>query len=139
MNQEDKDLLLRDLCGRLPYGVKVHKKNSGLDGTLIDTELRNGLLVITTPEISVCTIAIEKVKPYLRPMSSMTMEDLQNLSNAIGLGLAFDDKKYELWLKGHTTILDNSLAIDWLNSHHFDYRGLIKCRLALKAPEDMYN
>lgn len=133
MTQEEKQLLLKDLCSRLPYRVMF--KYKGEYGEEPEPQILfelNNVMVNTHYELEGC-------KPYLRSMSSMTMEDLQNLSNAVGLGVAFDDEKYELWLKGHTTILDNSLAIDWLNSHHFDYRGLIECGLAIEAPEGMYD
>ena len=134
-NMEDKLLLLQDLCARFPYGVKVHKKNSELDGTLIDTELRNGLLVITTPKISVCTISIDECKPYLRPMSSMTEEEKKERGHYIYDLIGDNLLTYEVGFDIEDIIFE---YIDWLNRHHFDYRGLIEKGLALEAPEGMY-
>lgn len=145
---EEKNLLLKYLCMALPYGVIVDYKENEFETphwriTTIYPATLNGWIgydkrVGAGSESGSRPFEIGQYKPYLRPMSSMTMEDLQNLSNEIGLGVAFDDEKYELWLKGHTTILDNSLAINWLLENHFDFMGLIEKGLALEAPEGIY-
>lgn len=109
MTPEEKQLLLKDLCGRLPYGVKFQGEDSN---------------VYTLDAANYFALQVEDVvfKPYLRPMSSMTDEERA--------------KKDELF---GSYILDNNPAyIDWLNAHHFDYRGLIEKGLALEAPEEMY-
>ena len=109
MTQEEKQLLLKDLCARLPYGVKFQGEDSN---------------VYTLDAANYFALQVEGVvfKPYLRPMSSMTEEECT--------------KKEELF---GSYILDNNPAyIDWLNTHHFDYRGLIEKGLALKAPKGMY-
>jgi hypothetical protein len=113
MTQEDKDLLFRDLCARLPYGVKVTFTGySGREDCILNSQHLNS------------TYAIEylRLKPYLRPMSSMTEEEEKQFQ---------DINMYELpyMVEG----------LDWLNAHHFDYRGLITYGLALEAPEGMYN
>ena len=102
MTQEEKDLLLKDLCARLPYGVKV----------------TNGIHTITLTPCSDTSIIIknEHILPYLRPMSSMSEEERRYLQK---LPFPYD-------------------FVDWLNAHHFDYRGLIPKGLALEAPEGMY-
>ena len=108
MKQEDKQLLLIDLCARLPYGVKFQGEDSN---------------VYTLDAANYFTLQVEDVvfKPYLRPMLSMTEDEkiiysiYHNNPQNIGYGL-----------------------IDWLNSHHFDYRGLIEKGLALEAKEGMY-
>lgn len=130
MIREDKELLLADLCGRLPYGVKVldnsHKNygvskliNIGLDGSmLIDNEIN---------DIQYYPI-IDDVKPYLRPMSSMTEEEsdeFQQLDTECDKMPTFDYVSIE-----HYRIFD------WLNAHHFDYRGLIERGLAIAVTED---
>ena len=147
---EEKDLLLKYLCMALPYGVKILHEGWNFEW---DDELSTVERVVGIDENFIYTKVIDTHngeeyrddkwpvdtfddKPYLRPMSSMTMEDLQNLSNEIGLGVAFDNEKYELWLKGHTTILDNSLAINWLLEHHFDFMGLIPKGLAIEVTEE---
>lgn len=106
---EEKELLLKDLCARLLYEVKVNYYGTilTLDRELpSDDELENG------------------VKPYLRPMSSMTEEEEKEFEE-IKLSYHFDEDSYILF--------------DWLNKHHFDYRGLIPKGLALEALEGMYN
>ena len=113
MTQEEKQLLLIDISARLPYGVKVRLVYD--ENTIEVREMGIG---------SLHDIIFNNVDglPYLRPMSSMTEKE-----SAI---------KYELF---GNYILDNCPAyIDWLNAHHFDYRGLIEKGLALEAPEDMY-
>ena len=78
---------------------------------------------------------ITKIKPYLRPMSSMTNDERFEY---------LDFLKVEIQDGGYVTenyvvsLADMPMLIDWLNAHHFDYRGLIKMGLALEAPEGMY-
>lgn len=126
MTIEEKKLLVRDLIGRIPYGVMVHVHidkdcidahnhiYSDYDRPL-DTEFFNwyvGLDGVT-------------LKPYLRPMEDMDKNEKS-------------DYQYitEQWMYDAEHTIGES--IDWLNAHHFDYRGLIKMGLALEAPEDMY-
>lgn len=72
MTQEDKDLLIKDLCARLPYGVRVQGNFKwGFDGQIMD-DMRESVLDIETLEWSMNGI---EVRPYLRPMSSMTEEE----------------------------------------------------------------
>ena len=130
MTQEDRKLLLKDLCARLPYGVVVGysgKDNPNtLDkmGKVIYVDIRFGMIQMQSESgISYGLPPSEFIKPYLRPMSSMTEEekiDYQAFFN-------YDGVEYP------------EEYIDWLNAHHFDYRGLIEKGLALEAPEGMYN
>ena len=113
MTQEDKNILLKDLSARLPYGVKV---TDGLRTITLNVRID------TVPAALIRFMQSENLRYYLRPMSSMTEEERT--------------KKDELF---GSYILDNNPAyIDWLNAHHFDYRGLIEKGLALEAPEEMY-
>ena len=122
MNQEDKELLLKDLCARLPYKVKVNEATHG-DFTLIGLTNER---VFTTCEIEGChnDFPIENIKPYLFPMSSMTEEEqrmLDSMCNDVEMmsrltGLKMFDK-----------------AFDWLDKNGFDYRGLIPKGLAIDA------
>ena len=114
MSQEDKDLLLKDLCARLPYGVKLQWARDII--TLNENWLQ---LLYKHPE---------DAKPYLRPMSSMTEEEHNEYSNLY----------QSVYYKDSPTELDLSNIIDFLNTHHFDFRGLIPMGLALEAPEGMY-
>ena len=112
MTQEEEQLLLRDLCARLPYGVKV--KYIFDDGSHCPFEL-------STKILQEC---LDKgFLPYLRPMSSMTEEE-ENEYRAINC--------YE------GLFPRNEESLDYVLEHHFDYRGLIEKGLALEAPEDMY-
>ena len=119
MKPEDKELLIKDLCARLPYNVicQVGFKENGkynfkamlLSGIFTDEAY------FTTKGGSIYS---NKYIPYLFPLSSMTEEEKLMYE---GLMIGTDNISY---------MLD---VIDWLNVHHFDYRGLIKKSLALDA------
>ena len=138
MTQEDKELLIKDLCARLPYGVKAEyydpdaeRKNLDVIEDLYNADCINHVEV----GIGQYGLKLDEVKPYLFPMSSMTEEqqnefdrtytnDMQVVSN--NLKNRLDGQSYEMNL-GHYR------HIDWLNANHFDYRGLIEKGLALDA------
>ena len=122
MTQEEKQLLLKDLCARLPYGVKINIK-SDYTREMEDTELNPYYL-----DGLGYNAEYRNLRPYLRPMSSMTEEEEDEYMIARQKDIA------EAYI--HATPQN---AIDWLNEHHFDYRGLIEKGLALEAPEGMYN
>ena len=114
MTQEDKELLLKDLCERLPYGVKISVNNNieSLQGiNVLDNVVEYG---------SFLSSDIEEVKPYLFPLSSMTEEQKQEYQHIT-----------ERWMYDSSYSISDS--IDWLNVHHFDYRGLIEKGLAIDA------
>ena len=125
MTKEEKQLLLVDLCARLPYGVICTDNRHGdsrvtyIDITPDDIEQKNGKVVVYYFDFDECG-ELENCKPYLRPMSSMTEEE---------------KRVYLLFSLSRC----NEKCLDWLNAHHFDYRGLIPMGLALKALEGMYN
>lgn len=119
MTQEDKELLLKDLCSRLPYGVKFQGEDSN---------------VYTLDAANYFTLQVEDVvfKPYFRPMSSMTKEERNE---------AIQFEIYNLGPIGfnwNLLVSNSSKLVSWLNAHHFDYRGLIEKGLALEAPDGMY-
>ena len=120
MTQKEKQLLFKDICARLPYGVK-YQTYLGDIFTLKDITLSRKT---TKYYIDDNAFSLSQIKPYLRPMSSMTEEE-ENEYRAINC--------YE-GLFPH-----NEDALDYVLSHHFDYRGLIEKGLALEAPEGMYN
>ena len=139
MRYEEKQILLKDLCGRLPYNFVYCYCNA---------PLANGKPIILTPVvISNLMNATDDLilKPYLRPMSSMTEEEFESLKQYSGL--EYDQLDLASFPNNHKC-LDFYLSeipayivilvYDWLNAHHFDYRGLIPMGLALEAPEDMY-
>ena len=128
MTQEEKKLLLKDLYARLPYGVIVKYKSQESEGQIklgygnigYVAELGRGWWI--------------DCKPYLRPMSSMTEEEKKEYGKVCELDTEI--------LANHPMNGEPFPALynsqDWLNAHHFDYRGLIKLGLALEAPEGMY-
>jgi hypothetical protein len=149
MTQEEKELLLKDLCGRLPYKVRCKCVN-GLGGG----ETEKGVLkyvgncsgVISnyyegvplhSGFVNNVFYPIENIKPYLRPMSSMTEEERKMVCTMDALSEAELDDRIKYW-----KMYVNSYTIetfDLFNSNHLDYRGLIPMGLALPAPEGMYN
>ena len=148
MLQEDKELLLKDLCSRLPYGVKVQVecdaeefgKTVEVDEITMIDKYGEEILLYHAGEY----FSIEEIKPYLRPMSSMTEEEKDELhdwgweytGNDIITGGSTDADNCH---KGYEkNLYDLKWLGDWLNAHHFDYRGLIEKGLALEAPECMY-
>lgn len=147
MTQEEKEMLIKDLCGRLPYGVECEiRQREGCSPVLCDKLTCDPLKGI-----------IEHgwyVQPYLRPMSSMTEEEREDFWwNVLDMDWREDldvDEEMEIVPfpfveNGYGFYLDNFYlqnffaVIDWLNAHHFDYRGLIPKGLALEATEGMYN
>ena len=126
MTQEEKELLLQDLCARLPYGVKVTTTNPAVKiGIISGISIKNKISVETKHANIVfdCT----EVKPYLRPMSSMTEEEEKEYIN-------IDNRSYSCPMAyAH---IPASARIDWFNAHHFDYRGLIEKGLAIGVTEE---
>ena len=133
MVKEDKCILLQDLTARLPYGVILDY--SFIEGkqrihTKIPLTYRNiGMVALdewhTNEEI---------FKPYLRPMSSMTEEEYEQYRKFSYYGAAgYRNNDYK-----EMVATPSFEKMDFLNAHHFDYRGLIEKGLALEAPEGMY-
>ena len=137
MTQEDKNLLLIDLCARLLYGIKLWYKYGTWYPEKFATSIR-----LADEKIALSSkfnkegewFPVEEageilIKPYLRPMSSMTEEEYKEYWN-------IDNRSYSCPMD--CAHIPASERIDWLNKHHFDYRGLIWKGLALEAPEGMY-
>ncbi len=128
MTQQDKELLLQDLCARLPYGVMC---NIGLDHPLplrrIYVYKLDGVLLDFYEDGNEYQVYLSEVKPYLRPMSSMTEEEYKEYIN-------IDNRSYFCPIDyAHIPASDR---IDWLNAHHFDYRGLIPMGLAIAVTKE---
>ena len=117
MKPEDKELLIKDLCARLPYNVicQVEFKENGKYNSKV--MLLSGIFTdeayFTTKGGSIYS---NKYKPYLFPLSSMTKEQ---------------EKEYIYTLASDYNITYDT--VDWLNKNHFDYRGLIEKGLAIDA------
>ena len=126
MNEQEKKELLIALCGYLPYRVICDRNMRYVELTSIDVS--KGLIGIKSHECHVSlTFNIFRgvVKPYLRPMDSMTAEE----------------KKHYRFLKGEMRLYDTlgTRLDNWLNEFKFDYRNLIGKGLALPAPDGMYD
>jgi len=123
MTQEEKELLLKDLCARLPYGVKINHIIYNWEGTLINFNRKLEYLAMEKDNGLCYDVPIEEARPYLRPMSSITRDESFELGD-IMLDL------------GSSNVMAN--VIDFYNERHLDYRGLIPMGLAFEATEDMY-
>ena len=120
MKQEHKELLQRDLCARLPYGIKA--SYYGEDEECETWDEVDGV-AFDYVEIGQYSLPIERVKPYLFPLSSMT-EEQKNVLKQQHLCIAISTSG---------TVETTIEGFDWLNKNHFDYRGLIPMGLALDA------
>lgn len=130
MTQEDKDLLLKDLCARLPYGVKMThiaddkhcpKTLIGIAKDMITLEGIGGYECVD----------IEDYKPYLFPISSMTEEQKREYNSLRDFVPTYH---YEYGdIVEDIELYDNWESIDYLIANHFDYRGLIEKGLANDA------
>ena len=135
MTEQEKQLLLKDLCARLPYEyIKCKWIVESFNPDTFDKELEINEVIILFIEPNKNSVHlygkevpvdIGEIKPYLRPMSSMTEEEKE---------------EYELLIdcSDYTYFKTSDKVIDWLNAHHFDYRGLINKSIAIEAPEGMY-
>lgn len=130
MTDKEKNILLKDLCCRLPYGVICHANEINIDGKLIFVNKLYDIAALyydnAIGKFKSCPI--NDIKPYLRPLLSMTEEEKEKY-------LSFH---YRIEHLGQHDISISNYK-DWLNAHHLDYRGLIPMGLALEAKEGMYN
>lgn len=124
MTQNEKDLIFKDICSRLPYGVKAEKYTIRMDGEFVP---QANVEIVTAEDI----IAQNKcpgyiIKPYLFPISSMTEEQKQELYNLA------EETAFQI-IHSEDGNPQPQIAIDWYNKNHFDYRGLIPMGLAKDA------
>lgn len=142
MTKENKKLLLIDLCARLPYGIKC-QYNCIVPGVM---EICNavGELQGIVPfdntigfmiDLHRVNALYDNIRPYLRPLSSMTEEECKELGE---LPVTIENVGETLPNAPYYIEVARPEQIDWLNVHHFDFRGLIEKGLALEAPEGMY-
>lgn len=132
MTPEEKDLLLKDLCARLPYGVKVQYEDNVFDVDYISPMYEE--IKLDIPDNY--TLGISEVKPYLFPLSSMTDEqrnEFLNIQSEDRKRLLDALLKYKYEEEDKLPIIPSQKHIDWLNKNHFDYRGLIPMGLANDA------
>lgn len=150
MTKEEKDILLKDLCARLPYKLhcRVFKLNEDIKE---NDDILYGVIgdnVVTLKSDKDECLMYYQIKPYLRPMQSMTKgekEEYRKLCKKVVRKLYVADGKS--WPSNKTSYryfgtkteyYDTYQSIDYLISRHFDYRGLIGKKLALKATNGMY-
>ena len=141
MTQEDKELLLKDLCARLPYGVICHYDT--IVPMVGKVKSYGRLYNISFFDVKPCfqfhcnrdIFDFDNVKPYLFPLSSMTEEQQEEFDRiyADDMQVVANNLKNRLDGKPYETNLGHYRHIDWLNANHFDYRGLIEKGLALDA------
>ena len=141
MTEEDKQLLFKDLSARLPYGVKIQisekfpewfVKEYGEGTTITPFTLDASIMYFIVININ---SDVKEVKPYLRSMSSMTKEEKEEYNKTKNkIAVQWDDYGTPIGYEYTYTIK----TFDWLLTHHFDFRNLIRKGLALEAPDNMY-
>ena len=126
---EQKELLLKDLCARLPYGLKlkIRQWKTPVELTIIKRSVLSGNYIINE------NYKLDDIKPYLRPLSSMTEEEQKEFVKFHCVNIC------PIVITEKLTISNESEMFDWLDRKMFDYRGLIPLGSALEAPEGMYN
>ena len=141
MTQGEKDLLLRDLCARLPYGVYVEHTTSGFRGKLHDISVYQRYDNDDTIKDYVCytnffgdtTCKIEFFKPCLFPLSSMTEEQIKELSK---LGVSYGEYALHDDIRGLGIMVDEAyIFFEFCYKHHIDFLGLIDMGLAIDATD----
>ena len=139
MTQEQKDLLLKDLCARLPYGVKV---KLGDNPNIFDLGYRIRFAVMYGDSDKLEDILdITNIRPYLFPISSMTEEQKKEISkrynyyNPYQSCVLITDHRQGYWDNDDNScnLQDYLWLEDWFNKNHFDYRGLIPIGAAIDA------
>lgn len=134
MTLEDKLLVLKDLCMRIPYGVFI-KSFSGDDyGPVIDICYPQGVVAYMGQKQDAYS---DDFLAYLRSTYSLSKEEL---IEARRLGIHFVDSDKGPIFDGFGNIGAEAQleALEWLLKNHIDFRGLIEKGLALEAPKDMY-
>ena len=121
MTQKDKELLLKNLCARLPYGVKV-------ESVFINPDTKEhkscGIEVFDATSLLMIRDGLGEFKPYLFPLSSMSEEKIEEL-----LDIVIPTNN------GSGVIEESNIGkyMDWCYKNHFDYIGLIEKGLAIDA------
>ena len=138
MTNEEKQLILtKDICGRAAYWFDLKVDYNGKAYTPFGFGAGR-LSLLESPFMSYTTgysPLIEEVKPYLRPMSSMTEEEKKEFDKVLK---SCNDKVFACPDKERRYNFFDAEQEDFMNAHYFDYRGLIPMGLALEALEDMY-
>ena len=127
MTQEDKELLLKDLCARLPYGLKVKIGNHSYIVKGIDKKINDeGNWVHCVCSYGLSPVEIDFCKPYLFPMSSMTEEQK----------FEFDVLQVKTLKSAYATPMECTTILQWCYKNHIDIYGLIPMGLAIDATSE---
>lgn len=141
MTQEEKEFLLRDLCSRLPYGVKVYDTQNSVNVPYMNLCHVNGIIneVFISSGMICRTAPIEDIKPFLIPMSSMTeeqKEELLEITDAIkidDIGLYYEEGDTLETYLSQIPYTFMCKVVTWCYKNHFDINGLIPMGLAIDA------
>lgn len=136
MTQEQKELLLKDLCSRLPYGVKCEVIKRRIDGEMVF--IRNGprALELTINDFKeLVTNNLYEIKPYLFPLSSMTEEQKKYINDRWGVNENFDFEIDPNWGKYFVELCDVVDFINWCYENHLDINRLIPKDLVIDATD----
>ena len=144
MTQENKELLIKDLCARLPYGVKLQCYSNVM--VCIGPYTLNTIILDRIFNKDTEYVPFDEVKPYLFPLSSMTEEQKNEFNCLFPSIVANRDEygfvniiskstkdKYEDTYNYRTRLSDWKKVIQWLLKNHFDIYGLIPMSLAIDA------
>ena len=129
MTQEDVKLLANDLCGRFPYNIYARLNDQDVRVIDISYSRNNVYFTLVGPEKTYVGVDVDRIRPYLRSISTMTDEERQEYLST------FDSFGNE---QGVKLVFPMEKSFAWLNEHHFDFRGLIEKGLAIEAPDWMY-
>lgn len=144
MKPEEKELLIKDLCARLRYGVKLdfYSKATGQHyvSTLLGIEPDGDKPIIAKVNDGAYTLGQDHIKPYLRPMSSMTEEEKKDILQSLNIHGDIDNEGNLLLSVeyGIITLKVCKKYLGELNKRMFDVCHMIEKGLALEAPEGMY-
>ena len=140
MKQENLELIKKDFSARIPYGVKFMTWKEGYGESGINLSIGDAVGIVDDMIVTKNgSYDIRKCRAYLRKLSSMTEEEREEVNNLI------KDNRPNPYGKINNKGMDNlfssvavtsSILIDWLNAHHFDYRGLIEKYLAVELTEE---
>lgn len=143
MTQEQKDLLIKDLCARVPYGVKVRceipinqNENKEIVGQVTSVHCNNSIVQVEDFDVIADYNPPFEIKPYLFPLSSMTEEQYYEMQSISGKDCLEHMEVEKEWRNNspfnHLPLYQHKV-IEFFHKHHFDYRGLIPMGLAIDA------
>lgn len=133
MTQNEKDILLKDLCSRLDTNLVCSIYRTDDEGVGYRDEILHGYCkgdiwyeFYFREDCSISIDNVSKIKPYLFPFSSMTEEQKRELDNLV------EESVFQI-LHSEDGNPQPQIPMDWYNKNHFDYRGLIPMGLAEDA------